>query len=70
MMLDQAERMYRDDPIFRGIVAHMEAAMHEMVYTPGELRAAAMLAAIRFESRRVRPIMIPLDNASKGGVIG
>jgi len=45
---------YRGDPKFRQLVDMMEAHMHSADFTPTEMREAAILAAINYESRRVR----------------
>lgn len=45
---------YREDAKFRQLVDTMEAHMHAADFTPTEMREAALLAAINYESRRVR----------------
>jgi hypothetical protein len=52
---------YERDAHFRTIVDTLEALIHEASYTPTEIREAAMLAQIRYESRRMpRLFIIPL----------
>ena len=54
MRIDRAERMYQSDPVFHNLVDSMIQGMCGMSYTPGELRDAAMLAAVMFEARLSR----------------
>jgi len=44
---------YRHDPAFSALVTMMESYLHTADFTPTELREAVILAAIRYESRRV-----------------
>jgi len=55
MTFDQAERDYRDDPMFRRVVDTIEAWIREANVTPAEARMAAMLAALHYEERVRRP---------------
>jgi hypothetical protein len=41
------------DPAFSALVTMLESYLHTAEFTPTELREAVMLAAIRYESRRV-----------------
>lgn len=60
--MEKAAEAYASDPEFRRVVDTLIAAMLEMQYTPMELRAAAMFAAIRVENERVRPYLAPLPS--------
>ena len=56
------EDRYRSDPQFKVLVDILEAAVQRAEYTPTELREAAMLAAIHYESYRVhRPFIAPRE---------
>jgi hypothetical protein len=57
------EERYHRDPTFAALVDVMEAAIHRAEYTPTELREAAMLAAVRYETRNWR-VAARLDGAS------
>lgn len=46
-----AERRYRDDPEFHGMVDMLEAYIHRATLTASEVREAATLAAIHYEMR-------------------
>ncbi len=50
------EARYHDDTTFRHLVDMMEAMMHNAQFTPSDMRVAAMLAAIHFESRKIRHV--------------
>jgi len=52
------EDRYRHDPVFRRLVDILELQIREAQYTPSELREAAILAAIHYESTTVRPIFL------------
>lgn len=58
---------YSRDNNFRVLVDIMEAHMHNASYTPTEMREAAMLAAIHYESRTIRQFagytMNPMETA-------
>ena len=54
MNLDKAKEMYLYDPIFHTLVDTIYKGIMEMQYTPGEVRAAAMLAAIKSEESQIR----------------
>jgi hypothetical protein len=54
------QERYLHDPMFKNLVDMLEAAIHRADYTPSELREAAVLAAIHYESMRVRRQFIPL----------
>lgn len=45
---------YHRDPMFRHLVDVLEHQIREAHYTPTEIREAAMLAQIRYESTNVR----------------
>ena len=57
MNIDEAERKYMTDPDFHTLVEQNYNLLHDLRFTPSDLRDAAMLAAIRFEQRRVRPML-------------
>ena len=50
------EERYRRDPMFRVLVDLLEHHIHMTNYTPTELREAAILAAIRYESTNIRRV--------------
>ena len=56
----KAEDRYHNDPVFHAIVATLYNMLEnaENIYTPTELREAAMLAATMYESVHIRPILI------------
>ena len=61
-MMTSRER-FHSDPLFRFLTETIyriaEQAHHDgNTFTPTELREAAMLAAIMFEERNMRPIMV------------
>jgi hypothetical protein len=65
---------FQRDPQFAALVTMMEAYLHAAHYTPTELREAVMLAAIRYELRRVPQYMtvfsgvaVPHGEAPYGG---
>lgn len=47
---------YREDVKFRQLVDMFEAYIHNVDFTPSELREAAMLAAVHYEQRRLRRV--------------
>ena len=58
MTLFEAERLYRNDPAFHACVDAISKWILDMHVTPGEARAAAMLACIRVENMRpVQPMV-------------
>jgi hypothetical protein len=54
-----AER-YETDSHFRFLVDSLEALIQDAKFTPTEIREAALMAMVRYESRRIRPFIIPL----------
>ena len=61
MNIRSIEDRYRDDSVFRNIVDVLQSMLENqesLTFTPTEMREAAMLAQILFESRHVRPIII------------
>jgi hypothetical protein len=61
MDIDQANHSYRSDPTFKTVVDTIEAWIHSANVTPGEVRAAAMLACIHFENRQPRRYLFNPD---------
>ena len=57
------EDRYLNDPVFHNLVKTMESAIEKLELTPSEIRAAAMLAALRVEARNpiARPILRELE---------
>ena len=51
---DTPAARYTRDPQFRYLVNALECAIHQCRYSPSELREAALLASIRYESYQVR----------------
>lgn len=49
------EQRYLNDNQFRHLVDYMENFIHQAQFTPSELRDAAMLGAIHYEMKTVRP---------------
>ncbi len=56
MMYQDAESRYYHDAFYRTLVDFLHQQMIEMQLTPGEIRDAAMLAAIKFEQTKDRII--------------
>lgn len=52
LTVESARELYEHDPEFRALVISMETAIERLQFTPSELRAAAVYAAIRREERR------------------
>lgn len=48
---------YMMDCEYRQFVDLLESFIHKAQFTPGEIREAAMLAAIHYEQRRPHPMM-------------
>lgn len=55
------EGRYSRDPVFRQLVDTLHHFIREAKYTPTELREAALLACIHYESYRVRLIYLDKD---------
>lgn len=55
MNLQQAERDYRNDATFRAVVDTIMHWVLDAQVSPAEARAAAMLACVKVEERRMRP---------------
>lgn len=56
-MIPASER-YLHDPVFHQLVDTMYHYMTQLELTPYEMREAVMLAAVKFESTHIRPLMI------------
>jgi hypothetical protein len=53
-----SEERYRNDPIFHRLVDTIYAAIEAKEYTASEVRDAAMLAMIRYESTHLRQMWV------------
>lgn len=51
-----ADQNYMMNPEYKRLVDFMENELQQFHYSPSEMREAAMLACVRFESRQVRPM--------------
>lgn len=49
---------YKEDPVFANLVDILYNAICEYDYTPTELREAAHMAAIKYETLHIKPIII------------
>ncbi len=56
------EERYRTDAHFHMLVDMMEGFYHKAEYTPSEMREAAVLAAIHYEMKTVRPLRIAVGD--------
>lgn len=45
---------YNNDPQVRALIDSLEGSIHNLQFTPSEIRECAMLAAIHYEQRRTR----------------
>jgi len=65
------QEKYENDPSYRALVEMLESFIHKCQYSPSELREAALLACIRYESLTIRPrVMFPRDEGvGEPGVI-
>lgn len=52
MNYHDASKRYRDDPTYRSVVDALVQLMRDLKLTPGEVRDAASLAALKFEEER------------------
>lgn len=59
-MMTTRER-YRNEAVFRNLVDVLENAIENLQLTPSEIREAAMLAAIHYEERHIRPMYIKME---------
>ena len=50
---------YQEDNNFRSLVDMMTSYIVNCEFTPSEMRQASILASIRYEQMRIRPIIIP-----------
>ena len=60
------ERRYFSDPMVKALVDSLENHIHELQFTPSEIRECAMLAAIHYEQRRPSQHILPINAAPKG----
>jgi hypothetical protein len=64
-MMDYQNNRYMNDVQFRMLVDYMEGMIHQLHYTPSEMRDAALLASINYEMRRPnRTLIIPEAEAA------
>lgn len=66
-MMNIQER-YDSDPVFRSLVNAMQYYIEKAALTPTEIREAAMLAQIRYESRHPRPMQFTAWQVLSGEV--
>lgn len=59
--IDSVEDRYQRDPQFRTVVDMLEHLIRGAQMTPTEVREAAILATIHYESYTVRPYLIPVS---------
>jgi hypothetical protein len=59
--LSKQDERYRNDSQYRMFVDHLETLIHQLHFSPSEIREMAMYACLRFEMRR--PLIL-----QKGGV--
>lgn len=53
-----ARDKYLNDPQFRSLVDMMENYIHNVHFTPSEMREAAVMASINYEMRHIRNMTI------------
>lgn len=63
-MMSSTEK-YHTDNAFRQLVDLMEAHIHQNNYTPSEMREAAMVASINYESKRIRPMTFVTEDLER-----
>lgn len=51
---------YLTDPMYKSLVDMLESYIHRAEFTPSELREAAILASINYESKQARKCMLDL----------
>ena len=61
---DSVLRRYNDDPCFRTLVDTLTNCLWDGKYTASEIREAAIFAALRVESVRIRPLIFDPNNYS------
>lgn len=67
MNYHEASERYRHDPVYHNVVNALGQLMRDLKLTPGEVRDAAALAAIRFEEERA---FLLIERISKGREAG
>jgi hypothetical protein len=55
-----ARDRYLNDPTYRRVVDMMEHLLHQAQITPSEMREAAVLASINYESHNIRRYHVPM----------
>lgn len=61
MDIRSVEERYKSDPVFAAIVDTLYSMLNKQespTFTPTEMREAAMLAQMMYESTHIRPIMV------------
>ena len=51
------QEKYERDPVFNMLVRQMESWIYQHDYSPSELREAAVMASINYESHRIRRVV-------------
>ena len=59
------EERYRQDPYFHMLVDMIEDYYRKGIYSPSEIREAAMLACIHHEMKTVRPFLMDMPRGGK-----
>ena len=60
-----ANERYSNDPQFRALVDNLHNHIREAKFTPTEIREAAILAQIHYESYTFRPVFVDPDNPTR-----
>jgi hypothetical protein len=62
MSATSPEQRYQTDPTYHGVVDMLEAMVRQCMFSPSEIREAAVLACIHYELRQeTMPIAVPED---------
>lgn len=67
MNYHDARERYRHDPVYHHVVNAMFQLMLDLHLTPGEVRDAAALAAIKFEQERHRMDLFDRQHGGEAG---
>jgi hypothetical protein len=60
------EYRYNNDPMIRALVDSLERTVHDLQFTPSEIRDCAMLAAIHYEQRNPSRVKIGASAMTQG----